>query len=110
MTTLRRLAVRAIPWIGLVIGLLALIVVHQFGSEGTFDDCRHLAPAPILIVGILGLIICLGAGLLSWRGTRGTDENARRLVGIISFSCSLLFAFAILLSIFAILLLPPCFG
>jgi len=100
----------AAPWSGLVAGLACLIVVHQFGSEGTFDDCRDIAPGPVMIVAILGLIACLAAGLVSWRGTRGSDRSARRLIGTISFACSLLFAFAIFLAIIAIVLLPPCFG
>jgi hypothetical protein len=110
MSALRSLVHGAVPWIGLIVGLLSLIIVHQFGSEGTFDDCRHLAPGPVLVVALLGLLACVASGLVSWRGTRGSDESARRLVGIISFACSIFFAFAIVLAIFAILLLPPCFG
>ena len=100
----------AIPWTGLVVGLVALIIVHQFGSEGVFDDCGTVAPLPVLAVAIAGLVICIAAGLFSWRGTSGSSENARRLIGIISLSSSILFAFAIVLGIIADLMLPPCFG
>lgn len=110
MSELERLRAAAVPWTGLVVGLVSLTIVHQFGSQGTFDDCRRLAPVPVLIVAIGGLLVCIAAGLVSWRGTRGSDENARRLVGIISFACSIFFAFAIGLAILAVLVLPPCFG
>ena len=100
---------RTIPWAGLVVGLGSFIVVHQFGSEGSFDDCRAVAPIPVLIVAIIGLILCGIAGLVSWRGTRQSGASDR-VVGAISLGCSIFFAFAILLAIVADLLLPPCFA
>ena len=110
MRAVRSLVRSALPWIGLSLGLLALIVVHQFGSQGTFDDCRSLVPGPVLVVAIIGLVGCFGAGLASWRDKRHSDEGARGLVRIISVACSILFAFTIILAILAILVLPPCFG
>jgi hypothetical protein len=53
------------PWAGLVIGLLALAVVHQFGSDSTFNDCRGTSPVPLLIVAVLGLILVVVSGLAS---------------------------------------------
>ena len=97
------------PWAGLVIGLLALIVVHQFGSQGTFDDCERVAPGPVLCVAFMGLVVCLGAGAVSWRSA-GAERGTRRLIAIISLGSSLLYAFAILLGVTATITLPPCFG
>lgn len=98
------------PWTGLVVGLASLIVVHQFGSQGTFDDCRAIAPGPALLVAGIGFGVCLAAGVASWRSTRRLELGARRLIGIISVGSAMFFAFAILLAIVAGLILPPCFG
>ena len=97
------------PWAGLVIGLLALILVHQFGSQGTFDDCQRVAPGPLLVVALTGLVVCLVAGAVSWRSA-GTERSTRRLIAIISLGSSLLYAFAILLGATATIMLPPCFA
>ena len=110
MSKARHVMHLATPWLGLIIGLPALIMVHQFGSQGTFDDCRDLAPGPVMAVAIVGLVACVLSGLASWRGIAAYPDSARRLAGIISFACAILFAFAIVLAIIATLMLPPCFG
>jgi hypothetical protein len=98
------------PWAGLVVGLLALALVHQIGSEGTFNDCRANSPGPIIIIGLLGLLACSVSGLASWRDFRSGQAGAtRRVIGAISVGCVALFAFAILLPMIASMMLPPCF-
>jgi hypothetical protein len=96
------------PWAGLVIGLIAAGFVHQFGSEGTFDHCETLAPAPAVIVAILGLVVTLAAGVLSWRSGR-TSDGARRVISTVSAGMALLFAFSIILPLIAASLIPSCF-
>ena len=61
MNRLRRFLAAFAPWAGLVIGVLALAVVHQFGSDSTFNDCRGTSPGPLLIVAVLGLTCVLTA-------------------------------------------------
>lgn len=98
------------PWSGLVVGLVAMIVVHQFGSQGTFDDCRSVAPGPVLIIGLAGLALCLLSVLLSWRNRDRAAQQAGHIIAIISAGTALFFSFAIILAMIAVLLLPPCFG
>ena len=97
------------PWAGLVVGLLALAVVHQFGSDGAFNDCQAVSPGPLLIVAFVGLLVCLGSGFASWRSARGSDSEARRVIATVSVGSAALFVFAILLAAIAALVLPPCF-
>jgi uncharacterized membrane protein len=109
MIRLRQLLDPFTPWAGLVVGLLALAVVHQFGSDSTFNDCRAASPGPLLIVAVLGLILVAVSGLASWRSMRGSDSESRRVVAVISTGSAALFSFAILLAMIAALVLPPCF-
>jgi hypothetical protein len=98
------------PWAGLVVGVLAAAVVHQFGSDGTFDKCGTIAPAPLLIVAAFGLSACGISGLLSWRSLRASEDHPRRVVAIISVGSAALFGLAILYPMIAAIMLPPCFG
>lgn len=100
---------RFAPWAGLAIGVLAVAIVHQFGSDGVFDNCRANSPGPLLIVAAVGLLICLVSGLVSWRSIRKDADEARRVVGVVSAGSAALFAFAILLAMIAAIALPPCF-
>jgi len=97
------------PWAGLVVGLLAAGAVHQFGSEGVFNDCGSVGRGPLFIVALVGLLVCAASGWGSWRSMRGSGDEARRVVATISVGSALLFAFSILLAVIAALLLPPCF-
>jgi len=97
------------PWTGLVVGLIALILFHQYGSDVTFDDCRVVSPGPMLAVGLFGLLLCGGSGIVSRRSAKDSANEVRRLVATISMGAAALFAFAIVLAMAASLLLPPCF-
>ena len=109
MKRARELLDAFIPWAGLVIGVIALGVVHQYGSDGVFNDCRAVSPGPLLAVAVLGLLICAGSAFASWRSGRGADSESRRVVAIISVGSAALFSFAILLAMIAAVVLPPCF-
>lgn len=109
MKRVRELAGGFMPWAGLVVGIAAIAFVHQFGSDGVFNDCRTVSPGPLLVVAILGLLACAGSGLASWRSVRGSADEARRVVATISAGSAVLFVFAILLAMIASLVLPPCF-
>ena len=98
------------PWAGLVVGLIAVAFVHQFGSDNSFDHCWAAAPLPILVVATLGLAACVIAGLASWRSLRGEGEIARRVIATISIGCAAVFGLAIILPMIAPVMLPPCFG
>jgi hypothetical protein len=99
------------PWAGLVVATLAAGTVHQFGSEGVFDDCTLITPVSLLIVCALGLVACGAAGWVSWRVARNPSEGrARKVAGVISAGMAALFVVAILLPMIAAVVLPPCFG
>jgi hypothetical protein len=105
-----KFAMLFLPWAGLIISLAGLILAHQFGSEGMFDDCSAIAPLPLLLVALLGLILNVIGAVGSWRVWRNRDEApARRLIATISLGSAALFAIAIILPIIATAVLPPCF-
>ena len=109
MKTARAYVDAFMPWAGLVVGLIAVGLVHQFGSEGMFNDCRAVGSGPLFVVAALGLLACAASAWLSWRSTRGSSVEAHRLVATISVGSALLFIFSILLALVAALILPPCF-
>jgi uncharacterized membrane protein YidH (DUF202 family) len=98
------------PWAGLAVGIVAAAVVHQFGSQGTFDHCRQISPVPLLVVALIGIAVTVVAGLASWRVLRAEDETpARKVVATVSVGSAALFVFSMILPMIASLVLPPCF-
>jgi hypothetical protein len=98
------------PWAGLVAGTVGAGLAHQFGAEGSFDNCSRFSPVPLLIVSVLGLLLVAIGGLESWRVVRGDSETpARRIVAIISVGSVALYVLAILLPMVASLVIPPCY-
>ena len=110
MSRAQQIGAALMPWAGLVIGFLALAVVHQYGSDATFDDCIAASPGPVFVVAVIGLLVCAGSGLVSWRSYRGSDSEIRRVVSAISVGSAALFMFSIVLAMAATLVLPPCFA
>ena len=98
------------PWAGLVAGVVAAGVTHQFGSEGTFDDCAVISPIPLLLVNVLGILVVVAGALASWRTLREDSEtHARKVVAFISVGAAGLFALAIVLPTIASLVIPRCY-
>ncbi len=105
-----RLADSLVPWAGLGVGIIAAAIVHQFGSQGTFDHCKPISPIPLIIVALVGIIVTTGAGVASWRVLRNGDETpARKVVATVSVGSAALFVFSMILPVIASLVLPPCF-
>lgn len=109
MKSARGLAMAFAPWAGLAIGLIAVALVHQYGSDSAFDHCGSASPGPILVVAVVGLLACILSGLASWRGMHGSANETRRVVGVVSIGMAALFAFAISLPMIAAITLPACF-
>ena len=109
MSRARRMIEVLAPWAGLVVGLAAFSTVHQYGSDGVFDDCQTVTPGPLLVVALIGVLACLASALLSWRTMRSEAGEAKRVVAVVSIGMAALFVFAILLAMIAALVLPPCF-
>jgi hypothetical protein len=98
------------PWAGLAAGVLAGGVTHQFGSEGTFDNCAVISPIPLLLVNLLGIALVAAGALASWRILREDSEtHARKVIAFISVGAAVLFVLAIVLPIIASLVIPPCY-
>ena len=98
------------PWTGLMTGVVALAIAHQFGSDGTFDHCRTISPVPLLIVSLLAIAVTLAGAFASWTVFRNDEEaSERKIVAAISMGSSALFILAMTLPIFAALVIPPCF-
>jgi hypothetical protein len=96
------------PWAGMIGAATAWILDHQIGSDGTFYNCGS-GTTLTLVVGILALILALGSGFGSYRLWRsGGETEARRFVAILGVMFALLLGLAILLSIFAGLIMPEC--
>lgn len=98
------------PWTGLVIGVLALGVAHQFGSDGTFDHCGSVSPGPLLLVSIFAIAATLCGAFVSWTVFRKDAETqARKIIAVISMGSSAFFILAMTFPIIAALVIPPCF-
>ncbi len=100
-----------VPWAGLALGTFGYFLVHQVGSDSTFQDCRVGIPLIVIIAALVGLAIIWLGGFGSFRVFRSQDEApSRRLVAVVSLlACSLL-TVAILLSIAASLIIPRCWA
>jgi hypothetical protein len=98
------------PWTGLMVGVLALALAHQFGSDGTFDHCETISPGPLLLVSALAIAATLYGAFLSWTVFRKNAETqARKVIAAISIGSSAFFVLAMILPIIAVLVIPPCF-
>jgi hypothetical protein len=111
MKRAREFADLLMPWAGLVIGVVALSVAHQFGSDGTFDHCLSVSPFPLIAVCLLSISATFVGALMSFRVLRKDAEApARKVVAMVSVGAAPLFGLAMVLPIIAALVIPPCFG
>jgi hypothetical protein len=100
----------ALPWAGLAVGVTALGVAHQFGSDGTFDHCLSNSPVPVLLVSTAAILMTLGGAFASWTVFRDDAEApARKVIAVVSIGSALLFVLAMILPVIAALMIPPCF-
>ena len=99
------------PWAGLALGTTGYFLVHQVGSDSTFQDCRVGSPLIVIIAALVGLaIVALGA-FASFRVFRSEDEApSRRMVAVVSLLASALYVIAILLPVAASLIIPRCWA
>ena len=98
------------PWAGLIAGTIAAGVAHQFGSDGSFDQCQVISPVPLLIVSAIGLVAAIAGLIASLRVVRDQSQGAaRQVIAVVSVGAAALFAFAIILPMIASLVIPRCF-
>lgn len=109
MTTQRSAIENLLPWSGLIGTVAGWFASHEVGFYTIFDDCTQ-GGLFVVIVSLVGLVIALGGGFLSWQvWSRGLAETeGRRFAGLINALVAWLASFAILLQIAAGLILPRC--
>jgi hypothetical protein len=98
------------PWAGLIAGTIGAGFAHQFGSEGSFDNCGVFSPVPLLIASLFCLLLVTLGGLESWRVIRsGAETPARKVIAAVSVGSVALYVMAILLPMVASLVIPQCY-
>jgi hypothetical protein len=98
------------PWSGLVAGVVGASIAHQFGSEGTFDNCAAVSPGPLLLVTVMCIAAAIAGGWLSSQVVRDRPSvRTSQLIAIISIGMAALAVFGLLLPMIAALMLPACF-
>lgn len=98
------------PWAGLIAGLIGIVIAHQFGADGEFDDCQRFAPGPLLVVAALCILLALaGAWASAIVIRRSPDESTAKTVAVISTGFALIASFGIVLPMIASVILPACF-
>lgn len=99
------------PWAGLALGTFGFFLVHQVGSDSTFQDCRVGSPLIVIIAALVGLVIVALGAIGSFRVFRARDEApSRRLVAVVSLLACCLFTIGILLAVAASLIIPGCWA
>ncbi len=99
------------PWAGLVLGTIGYFLAHQIGSDATFQNCRTGSPG-MVILGTVVALAFIGAGALgSWRvHAASADNQARRVIAIVSLLACALYATGVLLPLIAALVIPRCWA
>lgn len=106
----KELADLTMPWAGLIIGVIALAVAHQFGSDGSFDHCGAISPVPLLIVSVSAIVATLWGASVSLKiFQQDTETPVRKVIAAISMGSSAFFVLAMIFPIVAALVIPPCF-
>lgn len=110
--TLRR---DALPWAGLVAGLLGWALPDQIASNIIQENCRLGGPLLVGGTGLLGAMLALAGGRLSygvWRATPAAGEaigsGTRRFIAGVSALAALIFLGAIILQTMAGFIIPAC--
>jgi hypothetical protein len=102
---------RLAPWAGWIGGIAGWLVSQQGGSTLSQLDCRAANPGVILAIGVVGAVLAVGGGLLSWRTWREVshdDIQARRFVAATGGLAAAIFLFAIGFQTLAALIIPRC--
>ena len=110
--TLRR---DALPFAGLVAGLVGWALSNQIASNLIQENCRLGGPLLVGGTGLLGALLALGGGWLSyrvWRGSSAGEDSVgpgtRRFIAAVSGLAALMFFGAIVLQTLAGFIIPAC--
>ena len=107
--TLRSWRHHLLPWSGLIAGVLGWSLTDQFGSNFSFDMCQNADPVLMGLVGLVGLVVALGGGFLSWGVWRKDGETeTRKFLSLISSLAALLFSISIIFQTISSFIIPRC--
>ncbi|MBP2292892.1 hypothetical protein [Azospirillum rugosum] len=104
------------PWAGWLAGPLGWIIQHQGGSNTVFWNCTLGQPSLVVTLGVVGALVALGGGWLSWRAVRdvGSGETvephwgSQRFIGMVGVLVVLIVLVAIAGQTMAGLILRGC--
>jgi hypothetical protein len=108
MTDRARWRQRFAPWAGLVGGALAWVLHHQGSSDALHFGCDAHAGDVAAVAGVVGLVVALAGGWISWRAAATEAPPGHRFVGRMTALCAGIFALTIAMQITASLLVPTC--
>lgn len=104
-----------LPWAGLVGGLLGWALPDQIASNLIQENCRLGGPLLVGGTGLLGALLALAGGWLSYRVWRTTASEpdaigpgTRKFIAAVSALAALVFLGAIVLQTLAGFIIPAC--
>jgi hypothetical protein len=110
--TLRR---DALPWAGLVAGLLGWALPDQIASNIIQENCRLGGPLLVGGTGLLGALLALAGAWVSFGVWRGSSDDpaaigpgTRRFIAGVATLAALIFLGAIILQTIAGFVIPTC--
>lgn len=104
------------PWAGWLAGPLGWIIQHQGGSDTVFWNCNLGQPSLVVTLGVVGALVALGGGWLSWRAMRDAGPadiaeprwGSQRFIGMVGVLVVLIVLVAIAGQTMAGLILHGC--
>ena len=104
-----------LPWAGLIAGLLGWALPDQIASNIIQENCRLGGPLLVGGTGLLGALLALAGGWLSygvWREARADGDaigpGTRKFIAGVSALAALIFLGAIVLQSIAGFIIPAC--
>jgi hypothetical protein len=104
------------PWAGWLAGPLGWIFQHQGGSNTVFWNCGLGRPSLVVTLGVIGALVALAGGWLSWRAMRAAGAvsssapgwGSQRFIGLVGVLTVLIVLVAIAGQTMAGLILRGC--
>jgi hypothetical protein len=85
---------------------LAWFAVQQVAGGLTYFTCEHATP-PGVVLAVLGLLACASAAVVVWP-SRLASEPTARFAAQLGLGLAAIFGLANLVTLAAIVLIPPC--
>ncbi len=108
----RKITENLLPWSGIIGAGLGWALSQQIGTTAIQDNCALGDWLFVSLLGLLGLVLAVTGGLLSfklWR--RGEKETqARRFLALLGMMIAATLSFPILLHTAAVFIIPRCLG